>query len=110
MKSSLPQMCSRIPFKVTMVELKANSSNLQTKVFISMVFILKVLDGTRPTKDSKILSQRSFTSNSLFFTCLLYLLLQVIQPSQDKVEATKQRPSLPTWRRLLTHAQFTFTL
>jgi hypothetical protein len=78
-----------------MEESKVNNSTDQLKVFTSTVFILREQDGTRTRKDLKILNQRNFTTLSLFFTFLLYLLLQA-ETNQDKVVVTRLKQSLLT--------------
>jgi hypothetical protein len=78
-----------------MEESKVNNSTDQLKVSTSTVFILREQDGTRTRKDLKILNQRNFTTLSLFFTYLLYLLLQV-ETNQDKVVVTRLKQSLLT--------------
>jgi hypothetical protein len=78
-----------------MEESKVNNSTDQLKVSTSTVFILREQDGTRTRKDLKILNQRNFTTLSLFFTFLLYLLLQA-ETNQDKVVVTRLKQSLLT--------------
>jgi hypothetical protein len=95
-------------FKVMTEELKANNSMHQQRVSMSMVFILRVQVGTRTKRDLKNLNLKSFTTPSLSFMFLQYLLL-LVTINQDKVEVTRQKQSLLTWKRLHTHALFTST-
>jgi len=70
--------------------------------------ILREQDGIKMRRDLKILNQRSFIINSQFFMFLQFLSPQVVT-NQVKVEVTRLRLNLPTWRRSHTHAQSTNT-
>merc|ERR1712072_107628 len=88
-----------------MEELKANLSTHHKKVFTSMDYSLKVLDGTDLKEDLKILIQRSFTTNSQFSMFLPFqLLFQLVElQEQDKPQdKNKLKP-----RKLFTNAQST---
>jgi len=76
-----------------MEESRANNLTHLLKVFMSMVFILRVQVGTRTRRDSKNRNLKNFTTLSLFFTFLQYLLLQV-EINQDKVVVTRPKQSL----------------
>jgi len=78
-----------------MEESRANNLTHLLKVFMSMVFILRVQVGTRTRRDSKNRNLKNFTTLSLFFTFLQYLLLQV-EINQDKVVVTRPKQSLLT--------------
>jgi hypothetical protein len=73
-----------------MVELKVKLLIHQVKVFLSMVSSLKVQDGTDKINILKTQIQKNCTTNSQFFTCLLYqqlsqqVVLQVLVKLPDK--------------------------
>jgi len=67
MRSNILQMYSKRSSREKMAELKEKPSIIRKKVFISMVFSLKALDGTGLRRDSRNQNLRSFTINSQFF-------------------------------------------
>lgn len=80
-----------ISSKEMMAELKSSSHQRQ-KVASSMVSISKVPNG--PSKDSalRIRPERISTSNSQFFTLLLYQLLSKLIETQELVQRMTKQP------------------
>jgi len=88
-----------------MEELKENKSTMYLqKVFLFMVYILKVLDGIESTLSLRSQSQNNCSKSSQFFTSQLNRLH--LKPI-NQLGCKRKETIRPTLRRTLTSAQYT---